>query len=115
MNYGILSLGQIFEKLAGSSSRFDSSPISVTVSYFAKDAAFPDGSTPPSEVRDEWFNLLKDRFKQAPNTCIAIHCVAGLGRFVVDFVTYPRVKARVAIVRRRTSDLYAAYDWICID
>lgn len=44
------------------------------------DAAFPDGSTPPQEVRDEWFMLLKDKFKQTPNTCIAIHCVAGLGR-----------------------------------
>jgi protein tyrosine phosphatase type 4A len=45
-----------------------------------KDAAFPDGSTPPNEVRDEWFKLLKDIFKQSPDTCIAIHCVAGLGR-----------------------------------
>jgi len=44
------------------------------------DAAFPDGSTPPQEVRDEWFHILKDKFKQTPNTCIAIHCVAGLGR-----------------------------------
>lgn len=44
------------------------------------DAAFPDGSTPPTEVREEWFNLLKEKFKQNPNACIAIHCVAGLGR-----------------------------------
>lgn len=44
------------------------------------DAAFPDGQTPPPEVRDEWFRLLKEQFRQNPNTCVAIHCVAGLGR-----------------------------------
>lgn len=44
------------------------------------DAAFPDGQTPPTEIRDEWFHLLKDQFRQTPNTCVAIHCVAGLGR-----------------------------------
>jgi protein tyrosine phosphatase type 4A len=45
-----------------------------------KDAAFPDGQTPPAEIRDEWFTLLKEQFRQTPNTCVAIHCVAGLGR-----------------------------------
>lgn len=44
------------------------------------DAAFPDGQTPPPEIRDQWFNLLKEQFRQNPNTCVAIHCVAGLGR-----------------------------------
>jgi protein-tyrosine phosphatase len=45
-----------------------------------KDAAFPDGQTPPPEVRDQWFSLLKEQFRTNPNTCVAIHCVAGLGR-----------------------------------
>jgi protein tyrosine phosphatase type 4A len=45
-----------------------------------KDAAFPDGQTPPPEIRDQWFRLLKEQFRQNPSTCIAIHCVAGLGR-----------------------------------
>ncbi|RNA25441.1 tyrosine phosphatase type IVA 1 [Brachionus plicatilis] len=44
------------------------------------DAAFEDGQTPPPEIRQEWFHLLKDQFRQNPNTCVAIHCVAGLGR-----------------------------------
>lgn len=44
------------------------------------DAAFPDGQTPPPEIRDQWFNLLKEQFGKSPNTCVAIHCVAGLGR-----------------------------------
>ncbi|CAF0831686.1 unnamed protein product [Brachionus calyciflorus] len=44
------------------------------------DAAFPDGQTPPPEVREQWFHLLKEQFRHNPNTCVAIHCVAGLGR-----------------------------------
>ena len=44
------------------------------------DAAFPDGQTPPAEIRDTWFQLLRESFAQNPNTCVAIHCVAGLGR-----------------------------------
>lgn len=31
-------------------------------------------------MREQWFNLLKEQFKVNPNTCVAIHCVAGLGR-----------------------------------
>lgn len=44
------------------------------------DAAFPDGQTPPPEIRDQWFHLLKEQFRSNPSTCVAIHCVAGLGR-----------------------------------
>lgn len=44
------------------------------------DAAFPDGQVPSVDIRDQWFNLLKEQFRQDPNTCVAIHCVAGLGR-----------------------------------
>lgn len=44
------------------------------------EAAFPDGQTPPPEIRNQWLNLLKEQFKNQPNTCVAIHCVAGLGR-----------------------------------
>ncbi|KAJ8322136.1 hypothetical protein KUTeg_000607 [Tegillarca granosa] len=44
------------------------------------DWQFDDGSPPPAEVMDEWFNLLKSRFKEEPGCCVAVHCVAGLGR-----------------------------------
>ncbi|CDW52803.1 Y phosphatase domain containing protein [Trichuris trichiura] len=47
------------------------------------DWEFPDGSPPPKEVRDKWMELLKDRFSSNPGTCVAVHCVAGLGRSVV--------------------------------
>nr|BAN20603.1 protein tyrosine phosphatase prl [Riptortus pedestris] len=45
-----------------------------------KDLAYDDGTSPPSEVVDEWFELLKTRFKESPEACVAVHCVAGLGR-----------------------------------
>ncbi|CAN7989015.1 unnamed protein product [Ixodes hexagonus] len=44
------------------------------------DWQFDDGSPPPARVVDEWFQLLRTRFKEDPDCCIAVHCVAGLGR-----------------------------------
>lgn len=44
------------------------------------DLAFDDGTAPPTEVVDQWFNLLKTRFREEPGCCVAVHCVAGLGR-----------------------------------
>ncbi|XP_003374568.1 protein tyrosine phosphatase type IVA 3 [Trichinella spiralis] len=44
------------------------------------DWEFPDGMSPPKEIRDRWIELLKERFVAEPGTCIAVHCVAGLGR-----------------------------------
>lgn len=44
------------------------------------DWQFDDGNPPPGEVIDEWINLLKTRFKEEPGCCVAVHCVAGLGR-----------------------------------
>lgn len=44
------------------------------------DLPFDDGTSPPENVIRDWFKLLKDRFRDDPSTCIAVHCVAGLGR-----------------------------------
>lgn len=44
------------------------------------DLVFDDGTFPPNEVIDEWFELLKNRFRESPDACVAVHCVAGLGR-----------------------------------
>lgn len=44
------------------------------------DLAFDDGTAPTTEIVDQWFNLLKTRFREEPGCCVAVHCVAGLGR-----------------------------------
>lgn len=44
------------------------------------DWAFDDGTPPPNHVIKDWLKLLLDRFSASREGCIAIHCVAGLGR-----------------------------------
>ncbi|GFU46061.1 protein tyrosine phosphatase type IVA 1 [Nephila pilipes] len=44
------------------------------------DWPFDDGFPPPAKIVDDWFDLLRNRFKEDPNSCVAVHCVAGLGR-----------------------------------
>lgn len=44
------------------------------------DLRFDDGSFPPKKVIDEWFSLLQQRFGSQGDVCVAVHCVAGLGR-----------------------------------
>ncbi|XP_074657104.1 protein tyrosine phosphatase type IVA 2-like [Tubulanus polymorphus] len=44
------------------------------------DYPFDDGTPPPNEIVENWFHLLKTRFNEDPGCCVAVHCVAGLGR-----------------------------------
>jgi len=44
------------------------------------DWPFDDGTPPANQIVEDWFDLLKVRFKEDPNCCVAVHCVAGLGR-----------------------------------
>ncbi|XP_067009356.2 PRL-1 phosphatase-like [Anabrus simplex] len=47
------------------------------------DLEFDDGTPPPSLIVEEWFELLKKRFRESPDSCVAVHCVAGLVRVPV--------------------------------
>uniref|UniRef100_A0A915HS98 Protein tyrosine phosphatase type IVA 3 n=1 Tax=Romanomermis culicivorax TaxID=13658 RepID=A0A915HS98_ROMCU len=55
-------------------------PSDVTIQNFIQDWEFPDGQPPPEDVRQKWINLLKEIFVEKPGCCVAVHCVAGLGR-----------------------------------
>jgi protein-tyrosine phosphatase len=50
---------------------------------------FSDGASPPLEIIDQWIELISEIFdKVKPGTeppCVAIHCVAGLGRLQKSF------------------------------
>lgn len=45
---------------------------------------YPDGSSPPGDIIQRWVQLLVETFdvRRDDQPCIAIHCVAGLGRLV---------------------------------
>lgn len=44
------------------------------------DWPFDDGAPPPTKIVNDWLSLLKKRFSEDPGCCVAVHCVAGLGR-----------------------------------
>lgn len=44
------------------------------------DLPYNDGMSPPKEVVEGWFKVLKKQFYDNPNSCVAVHCIAGLGR-----------------------------------
>lgn len=44
------------------------------------DLAYSDGTSPSDDIVDEWFKLLKKQFHDSPDACVAVHCIAGLGR-----------------------------------
>ncbi|KAM9044357.1 protein tyrosine phosphatase type IVA 1-like [Megaptera novaeangliae] len=44
------------------------------------DWPFDDGTPPSNQIVDDWLSLVKIKFCEDPGCCIAVHCVAGLGR-----------------------------------
>lgn len=44
------------------------------------DLPYHDGAPPPDKIVNDWLELLKSKFREEPGACVAVHCVAGLGR-----------------------------------
>uniref|UniRef100_A0A096LVR1 Protein tyrosine phosphatase type IVA 3-like n=1 Tax=Poecilia formosa TaxID=48698 RepID=A0A096LVR1_POEFO len=55
-------------------------PTDSTLNSFIEDWPFDDGAPPPNKLVDDWLTLLKKKFQEDPGCCVAVHCVAGLGR-----------------------------------
>jgi len=78
------------------------------------DREYPDGHSPPNEVIDAWLQLVDKTFystaaagaESGNKVCIAVHCVAGLGRApvmvalaLIEFANMDAVEA-VSLIRR---------------
>ena len=56
----------------------------TSLSLAGQDCAFDDGAAPPAAIIGKWLDLVHETFKEEETSgnCIAVHCVAGLGRSV---------------------------------
>lgn len=74
------------------------------------DMEYPDGHSPPKEVIDQWLQLVDKTFYSSATpdsgVCVAVHCVAGLGRApvmvalaLIEFANMDPVEA-VSLIRQ---------------
>ncbi|NXE43224.1 TP4A2 phosphatase, partial [Ptilorrhoa leucosticta] len=71
--YGVTTLVRVCD------ATYDQAPIEKE-GIQVLDWPFDDGAPPPSQIVEDWLNLLKTKFREEPGCCVAVHCVAGLGR-----------------------------------
>ena len=51
----------------------------IVISFF-QDFPFEDGAAPPFDIIKKWMELVVQMSEDEESSCIAVHCVAGLGR-----------------------------------
>ncbi|KAJ8942652.1 hypothetical protein NQ318_013365 [Aromia moschata] len=44
------------------------------------DLTIEDGASPSEGILEKFFDILKGQYYENPESCIAVHCIAGLGR-----------------------------------
>jgi len=72
--YGVTAVVRVCEK------SYDPKPIEAA-GIKVYDLEFLDGSAPSPTLREKWIKIIKENLHENPkNSCIAIHCVHGLGR-----------------------------------
>uniref|UniRef100_A0A8B9BAK2 Protein tyrosine phosphatase 4A1 n=9 Tax=Neognathae TaxID=8825 RepID=A0A8B9BAK2_9AVES len=71
--YGVTTVVRVCE------ATYDTAPVEKE-GIQVLDWPFDDGAPPSNQIVDDWLNLLKVKFREEPGCCIAVHCVAGLGR-----------------------------------
>ncbi|XP_004371460.1 protein tyrosine phosphatase type IVA 1-like isoform X3 [Trichechus manatus latirostris] len=55
-------------------------PTNVTLNKFIKDWLLDDGAPPSNQIVGDWLSLVKIKFREEPDCCIAVRCVARLER-----------------------------------
>ncbi|XP_057584773.1 protein tyrosine phosphatase type IVA 1-like [Hippopotamus amphibius kiboko] len=55
-------------------------PTNATLNRFIEDWPSDGGAPPSNQIVDDCLSFVKIKVREDPGCCIAIHCVAGLGR-----------------------------------
>ena len=82
----------------------------LTAGISLHEMEYADGHSPPQDIIDQWLQLVDKTFYTNPqdggSNCIAVHCVAGLGRApqmvalaLIEFASMDPVEA-VSLIRR---------------
>ncbi|XP_068849364.1 protein tyrosine phosphatase type IVA 1-like isoform X2 [Capricornis sumatraensis] len=71
--YGVTTIVRVCE------AAYDTTPVEKE-GIHVLDWPFDDGAPPSNQIVDDWLSLVKIKFREDPGCCIAVHCVAGLGR-----------------------------------
>ncbi len=57
----------------------------VRAGILVEEMPFTDGDAPPQDIVTRWIDLVHQQFSSDSKNAIAVHCVAGLGRFGLFF------------------------------
>nr|XP_034492252.1 protein tyrosine phosphatase type IVA 1-like [Marmota flaviventris] len=71
--YGVSTIGRVCE------ATYDTTLVEKE-GIHVLDWPFDDGAPPSNQIVHDWLSPIEIKFREEPGGCIAVHCVAGLGR-----------------------------------